>query len=73
MPTVDLFLPRAYSVWRPRARHTRPFAAAWSLATTWVARVRQRRALAGLDDAMLRDVGITRVEVARECNKPFWR
>jgi uncharacterized protein YjiS (DUF1127 family) len=39
----------------------------------WIERTRQRRALAGLDDHILRDIGITRVEVARECEKPFWR
>jgi uncharacterized protein YjiS (DUF1127 family) len=39
----------------------------------WIERTGQRQALAGLDDHMLRDIGITRVEVARECGKPFWR
>ena len=39
----------------------------------WIERTRQRQALAGLDDHMLRDIGITRVEVARECEKPFWQ
>jgi uncharacterized protein YjiS (DUF1127 family) len=39
----------------------------------WIERARQRQTLAGLDDHMLRDIGITRVEVARECGKPFWR
>jgi uncharacterized protein YjiS (DUF1127 family) len=39
----------------------------------WIERRRQRRALAGLDDHVLRDIGITRVDVARECGKPFWR
>ena len=36
-------------------------------------RSRQRRALSGLSDAMLRDVGLSRSEVAREVGKPFWR
>jgi len=31
------------------------------------------QALAELDDHMLRDIGVTRVEAARECRKPFWR
>jgi uncharacterized protein YjiS (DUF1127 family) len=75
MPTFDLFLPRSYSVWRPKAQPTpiHPVAAAWVLIASWIARTRQRNALAGLDDAMLRDIGITRVEAARECDKPFWR
>jgi uncharacterized protein YjiS (DUF1127 family) len=33
----------------------------------------KRLALAGLDDQMRRDIAITRVEAARECDKPFWR
>lgn len=36
-------------------------------------RARQRRALGGLSDAMLRDIGLTRGDVARETAKPFWR
>jgi uncharacterized protein YjiS (DUF1127 family) len=36
-------------------------------------RARQRRALALLSDALLRDIGVTRQEVQAECHKPFWR
>jgi uncharacterized protein YjiS (DUF1127 family) len=36
-------------------------------------RSRQRRALSALSDAMLHDLGLTREEVAREADKPFWR
>ena len=78
MPTLDSLLPpRRYSRWhpRPRARYhpIPPILAAWSLLAQWIERARQRQALAGLEDRMLRDIGITRVEVARECEKPFWR
>ena len=75
MPTFDLFLPRTYSTWRPKAPRTpiHPFAAAWVLIAAWIERARQRRALAGLDEHTLRDIGITRVEAARESEKPFWR
>lgn len=38
----------------------------------WTARWRQRLALAGLDDRLLRDAGITRSEAARGIAKPFW-
>ena len=34
---------------------------------------RDRAELARLDDRMLRDIGVTRVDVWREINKPFWR
>ena len=72
MPIYELIAPRAYSTWRPR--HTmHPFAAALVLIKRWIERTRQRHALGGLDDQMLRDIGITRVEAARECEKPFWR
>jgi uncharacterized protein YjiS (DUF1127 family) len=36
-------------------------------------RSRQRRALSRLSDALLRDIGLTRGEAARESAKPFWR
>jgi uncharacterized protein YjiS (DUF1127 family) len=39
----------------------------------WRARVRQRRDLAKLNPHLLRDIGITPYEAARECRKPFWR
>ncbi|HCB13036.1 MAG TPA: DUF1127 domain-containing protein [Gammaproteobacteria bacterium] len=33
----------------------------------------QRRDLLALDDAMLKDIGISRVDALQEGNKPFWR
>jgi uncharacterized protein YjiS (DUF1127 family) len=47
--------------------------AALSRFAVWRQRSRSRADLAGLDDRMLRDIGITRVEAWFECNKPFWR
>ncbi|MGI9507491.1 MAG: DUF1127 domain-containing protein [Geminicoccaceae bacterium] len=38
-----------------------------------VERFRQRRALSFLDDRMLRDIGLTRLDVEREITKPFWQ
>jgi uncharacterized protein YjiS (DUF1127 family) len=76
MPTVDLLLPpRAYSRWHPKERRQpiHLFAGAVVLIGRWIERTRQRQALAELDDHMLRDIGVTRVEAARECRKPFWR
>jgi len=39
----------------------------------WRHRSRSRAALASLDDRMLKEIGITRIDVWREVNKPFWR
>jgi len=40
---------------------------------TWSERVRQRRALLALDDWVLKDIGLSRAEVMRESDKPFWQ
>jgi uncharacterized protein YjiS (DUF1127 family) len=73
MPTIDLYFPRTYSTWRAKRQHIHPVAAAWLLFAMWIERARQRKALAGLDDHQLRDIGVTRLDAARECEKPFWR
>ncbi len=41
--------------------------------STWQERARGRRALASLDDHLLRDIGLSRADVERERVKPFWR
>lgn len=38
----------------------------------WNDRVRQRQALADLDDRLLTDIGLGRAAAEREANKPFW-
>jgi uncharacterized protein YjiS (DUF1127 family) len=38
----------------------------------WQRRSRSRQELESLSDATLRDIGITRCDVHREANKPFW-
>ncbi len=39
----------------------------------WLRHRRERYLLAGLDDGILRDVGLTRSDVAREYDRPFWQ
>ena len=39
----------------------------------WISLSRQRRALAELDAHLLRDIGVTPYDAAREAAKPFWR
>ena len=38
----------------------------------WRERSRERRQLAALSEVMLRDIGLTRADVERETQKPFW-
>jgi uncharacterized protein YjiS (DUF1127 family) len=38
----------------------------------WYERARQRRELYALDERMLKDIGLTRVDVEREASKHFW-
>jgi len=40
---------------------------------TWNDRRRQRRELLDLDDHLLKDIGVTRVDAEWEGRKPFWR
>lgn len=39
----------------------------------WQDRARQRQLLARMDDRLLRDMGLTRTDIAIEAEKPFWR
>ena len=39
----------------------------------WQDRAEQRTHLAGMDDRMLKDIGINAVDAARESGKPFWK
>ncbi len=56
----------------------------WHLLRDWLERgfdwygcrhqaLRHRRDLARLDDAMLKDIGLSRADVESEIGKPFWR
>ena len=39
----------------------------------WQQRNRERQALAGFDERLLRDIGLTPAEAEFLINKPFWR
>jgi uncharacterized protein YjiS (DUF1127 family) len=80
MHTIVLkFLPgRSRAILRPsRASHGNTFRV-WlvtivDMLLVWQERASQRHTLAGLDDRLLRDMGLNRADVAREVGKPFWR
>ena len=60
----------------PMRRSARPLAAGLRALAgrlwRWYDLFRQRRALARLDERMLRDIGITRLDARREALRPFW-
>ena len=45
----------------------------FDLIISWQDRAKQRRQLMEFDDALLKDIGISRADAEREANKPFWR
>jgi uncharacterized protein YjiS (DUF1127 family) len=49
------------------------FARTVDLLLGWHLRARSRATLAELDDRLLADLGLSRADVVRECDKPFWR
>lgn len=58
----------------PGIRRRHAAATLGSLRATWrlsVARWRQRRALAALDDRLLRDIGVSRADAEAEARKGF--
>jgi uncharacterized protein YjiS (DUF1127 family) len=61
--------------WLPRAWRTLTAASlhAVDAILTWRERARTRRQLLMLDDRLLKDMGITRLDAQSEAEKPFWR
>ena len=58
--------------------HPLPVLAQWAvsfavLITVWDQRARSRRALADLERAQLKDIGLTIEEARAEAHKSFWR
>lgn len=66
-PTIGIAYPSARSSVLGTA-----MARVFDTLATWQERAHQRASLAALDDHMLADIGLTRVDVHRECRKPFW-
>lgn len=54
-------------------RHRVVITAPWAFLLVWAERRQQRLALMRLSDTMLRDIGISALDVSRECRKPCWR
>jgi uncharacterized protein YjiS (DUF1127 family) len=50
----------------------RPAPGAWPRLRDLLALHGQRRALAGLDDRMLADIGLTRAQAQAEAGRPVW-
>ena len=46
--------------------------ALWGRLKRWSQLARQRRQLAMLDDAALKDLGLSRADVQQESERPFW-
>ncbi len=44
----------------------------WVLMELWASLRRQRRQLASLDEAALKDIGLSRADAFREAQRPFW-
>lgn len=61
--------------WLPRVWRTLHAALGPAVKTlsTWRERARMRQRLLLLDDRLLRDIGIDRVQARGEADKPFWR
>ncbi|PWC54595.1 DUF1127 domain-containing protein [Azospirillum sp. TSO22-1] len=66
--TSTRFLPKASAPATPAW-----IAAAAATLKAWAGRRRQRRALALLDQRLLKDVGLSAEDAAEESRKPFWR
>lgn len=45
----------------------------WARVAEWGRRARSRRKLMALDDRQLSDIGLTRIDAARESRKRFWQ
>ena len=72
MTTPSMVLPAQPAV-RECDRPASYLRRAITLFYTWRQRLRDRRALALMDERSLRDLGLTRYDALHEARKPFWR
>jgi uncharacterized protein YjiS (DUF1127 family) len=63
----------AIALHRTAARRTFRARRLLALLKTWQRRMRDRRALATMDERSLRDLGLSRYDAFYEARKPFWR
>ena len=76
MIRIDQTMVAEIGIWQnlpPQSGLRRTLSALAARAEARISRSRQRRALAELDDRILRDIGLTAYDVAHEADKPFWR
>ena len=50
-----------------------PIAALVRTVLLWQERASQRHHMAGLDDHVLKDIGLSRADIESEATKPFWQ
>jgi uncharacterized protein YjiS (DUF1127 family) len=55
------------------ARGPSPLARLKQVIDAWRSRAEERSALLGLDERMLRDIGVSKLDIWQEASKPFWR
>ena len=75
-PLHGALAPRPHTeAWLPQGWRTlgAAFEDAVDVILTWRERTQTRRQLMLLDDRLLRDIGINRVQAQSEAEKPFWR
>ena len=58
---------------RPLAAVRQGFVAILDILLLWQRRADERTWLGQMDDHMLKDIGLNRVDVMRETGKPFWK
>jgi uncharacterized protein YjiS (DUF1127 family) len=49
-----------------------PMRRLWTTLAAWQNRAMMRHHLLGMNEYMLKDIGLTRADAQREANKPFW-